>query len=156
MGSTLKLLILGLLAVLTTAVFRAMFLYKPLPPPKSCIDSHHRRISLKDDPNILDRFIGALNIPTVSYKVHDYDGPQLTRLIDYINKNYPNIHNSVFVKREIVANYSLLYTIQGSNPELRPYMLTSHLDVVPAVRPKWSSEPFEAVIKDDKIGRAHV
>lgn len=28
-------------------------------------------------------------------------------------------------------------------------MLTSHLDVVPAVRSKWSSEPFEAVVKDD-------
>lgn len=28
-------------------------------------------------------------------------------------------------------------------------MLTSHLDVVPAVRSKWSSEPFEAVIKED-------
>lgn len=48
-----------------------------------------------------------------------------------------------------MANYSLLYTIKGSNPKLRPYMLTSHLDVVPAVRSKWSSEPFEAVVKDD-------
>lgn len=53
------------------------------------------------------------------------------------------------MKREIVANYSLLYTVKGSNPKLRPYMLTSHLDVVPAVRSKWSSEPFEAVIKED-------
>ena len=53
------------------------------------------------------------------------------------------------MKREIVANYSLLFTVQGSNPKLRPYMLTSHLDVVPAVRSKWSSEPFEAVVKED-------
>lgn len=28
-------------------------------------------------------------------------------------------------------------------------MLTSHLDVVPAIRSKWSSEPFEAVVKED-------
>lgn len=28
-------------------------------------------------------------------------------------------------------------------------MLTSHIDVVPAVRSKWSSEPFEAVVKED-------
>lgn len=28
-------------------------------------------------------------------------------------------------------------------------MLTSHLDVVPAVRSKWSSEPFEAIVKED-------
>lgn len=63
--------------------------------------------------------------------------------------DYPSIHNSPLVTKEIVANYSLLYTIQGSNKKLRPYMLTSHLDVVPAVRSKWSSEPFEAVIKED-------
>lgn len=62
---------------------------------------------------------------------------------------YPAIHSSPLVTKEIVANYSLLLTIQGSNPKLRPYMLTSHLDVVPAVRSKWSSEPFEAVIKED-------
>lgn len=150
MGLTSKLLLLGLMAVIGTAFFRALVLYKPLPPPKSCLEMHnHKRISLANDPKILQRFIGALNIPSISYKIHDYDGPQMTRLIEYIQRSYPNIHSSRFVKREIVANYSLLYTVQGSNPKLRPYMLTSHLDVVPAVRSKWSSEPFEAVVKDD-------
>lgn len=28
-------------------------------------------------------------------------------------------------------------------------MLTSHLDVVPAVRREWSSEPFQATVKSD-------
>lgn len=125
-------------------------MFKPLPLPQSCLGMHnHERISLQKNPKILQRFMGALNIPTLAYKVHNYDGPQMTRLIDFIEANYPNIHNSPLVKREIVANYSLLYTIQGSNPKLRPYMLTSHLDVVPATRSKWSSEPFEAVVKDD-------
>lgn len=66
-----------------------------------------------------------------------------------LSADYPAIHSSPLVKREIVANYSLLYTVRGSNPKLRPYMLTSHLDVVPAVRSKWSSEPFNAVVKED-------
>lgn len=145
-----KLALVALLLVVAVAMFRALFIYKPLPPPKSCLDlPNHKRISLKSDPKILERFIGALNIPTLSYKIHDYDGPQMLRLIDFIEKNYPTIHKSPFVKREIVANFSLLYTVQGTNPKLRPYMLTSHLDVVPAVRSKWSSEPFEAVVKDD-------
>lgn len=150
MGALGKLVLVGLVTVIGVALFRAIFMFKPLPPPKSCFDlPNHKRISLKADPKILQRFIGALNIPTLSYKIHDYDGPQMISLINYIEKNYFAIHNSPFVKREIVANYSLLYTVQGSNPNLRPYMLTSHLDVVPAVRSKWSSEPFDAVIKDD-------
>lgn len=28
-------------------------------------------------------------------------------------------------------------------------MLTSHIDVVPAVHEKWSSDPFKAVVKED-------
>lgn len=67
----------------------------------------------------------------------------------YLQLGYPATHEASFVKREIVSNYSLLFTIQGTDPTLRPYMLTSHLDVVPAVRSKWSSDPFEAVVKED-------
>lgn len=67
----------------------------------------------------------------------------------YIVTGYPRLHKSPFVKREIVSNYSLLYTIQGSDNKLRPYLLTSHIDVVPAVYEKWSSDPFDAVVKED-------
>lgn len=150
MGALGNMILFGLLAVVGVATFRALFMYKTLPPPTTCLDLHnHKRISLKSDPRILQRFMGALNIPSISYKMHEYDGPQMLNLINYIENNYPNIHKSSFIKREIVSNYSLLYTVQGSNPKLRPYMLTSHLDVVPAVRSKWSSEPFEAVVKPD-------
>lgn len=88
MGFIGKLVLVGLTAVMATAIFRSIFMYKPLPPPKSCLEMHnHKRISLKEDPKILDRFIGALNIPTLSYKIHDYDGPQMLNLIDYIEKS---------------------------------------------------------------------
>lgn len=150
MGAKGKIILSALAVVIGVAIFRACFLYKPQPPPKPCHElKNHPRLSLKSNPEMLTRFLGALSIPSISYKIHDYDGPQMKRMIDYIEQNYPFIHNSKFVKREIVANYSLLYTIQGSDPKLRPYMLTSHLDVVPAVRSKWSSEPFEAVVKED-------
>lgn len=49
---------------------------------------------------------------------------------------------------ELVANYSLLYTIKGSDASLKPYMLCSHLDVVPAEREKWTVDPFGGVVKD--------
>lgn len=88
MGAIGKLVLVFLIGVVATALFRATFMYKPLPPPKACIDlPNHKRISLKSDPAILKRFMGALNIPTLSYKVHDYDGPQMLRIIDYIQKS---------------------------------------------------------------------
>lgn len=150
MLALLKLLNFSIGFIFGVALFRAALLYKPEPPPKPCIESPtHHRISLKNDPKILDRFLGALNIPTISYKVHTYDGPQMTKIIKYIEDNYPAIHSSPLITREVVSNYSLLYTIKGSNPNLRPYMLTSHLDVVPAVYEKWSSDPFKATLKGD-------
>jgi len=61
------------------------------------------------------------------------------------------------VTLETVANYSLLYKIQGSDETLLPYMLCSHMDVVPAEKDKWSVDPFEGVIKDGHIyGRGTV
>lgn len=142
-------LVLLIPAVLTAiALFRAVFLFKPLPPPKSCIDTQgHERIKLNQ--KILNRFKDALNIPTISYQVHRYEPVQLEKLINFIQLSFPTIHNAQFVRKETVANYTLIYTIEGSNPKLRPYLLTSHLDVVPVVRSKWSSEPFEAIVKND-------
>lgn len=88
MGAVGKLFLTGLLAVISIALFRAIFMYKPLPAPRPCIDTpDHKRISLKADPKILERFIGALNIPTLAYTMHEYDGPQMLRLIDYIEKS---------------------------------------------------------------------
>lgn len=73
---------------------------------------------------------------------------------NYIQSNlaqldYPKLHSAPFVKREIVANYSLLYTIEGTDKNLRPYLLNSHLDVVPAIRSRWSVDPFNATVKPD-------
>lgn len=63
-------------------------MFKQRSPPEACIDSPtHKRISLKSDSDIMRRFIGALNIPTLSYKIHDYDGPQMLRIIDYIQES---------------------------------------------------------------------
>lgn len=64
---------------------------------------------------------------------------------------YPVLHSSPLVKFEFVANYSLLYTVHGSDPNLTPYLLTGHLDVVPADPAEWQTHPFAADIIDDFI-----
>lgn len=146
----LRTILLGAISlVVSIALFRALFIYKTPPAPKPCEHIRgHQKIVLNQD--MLDRFKGALNIPTISYSEHNYDENAILKMIDYLQSTFPLIHKAPFVKRELVANYSLVYTIEGTNPHLEPYLLTSHMDVVPAVRHLWTSDPFEAVIKDDK------
>ena len=51
----------------------------------------------------------------------------------------------------MVSNYSLLYSITGTDPSLQPYLLAAHLDVVPAPTENWQHDPFEATIDDGFI-----
>lgn len=65
---------------------------------------------------------------------------------------YPRVHESL--EREIVADYSLLYTWRGSDPSLRPIILAGHMDVVPveqASRGEWLYDPFSGAIVDGYI-----
>lgn len=146
---TVKYLILTpLAAAVFVAMFRAALMFKPLPPPKACSETPgHERIRLNKE--ITGRFIEALNIPTISYERGRYEPAQLLKLIDHIELSFPEIHRSQFVTRERISNYSLVYTINGTNKNLKPYLLTAHLDVVPALKENWSSDPFRAVIKED-------
>ncbi|XP_041347787.1 N-fatty-acyl-amino acid synthase/hydrolase PM20D1.1-like [Gigantopelta aegis] len=100
---------------------------------------------------IISNFRRALQIKTVSKNVHEYDTGELLKLQQLIRTAYPVIHSSPLVKLEVIGNYSLLYSIKGSNSSLTPYMLCSHLDVVPAEPQKWDAPPFAADIKDGYI-----
>ncbi|KAH7943896.1 hypothetical protein HPB52_012664 [Rhipicephalus sanguineus] len=64
---------------------------------------------------------------------------------------FPQIHSSPLVKRQVVANYSLLYEVQGSDTELAPYMLCAHMDVVPANAANWHHPPFAGQVVDGEI-----
>ena len=58
---------------------------------------------------------------------------------------YPRVQASLH--KEIINNLSLLYTWQGSQPELKPILLAAHQDVVPAGSPlEWRYPPYDGVI----------
>lgn len=63
-------------------------------------------------------------------------------LFTFLFPAFPTLHSSALVKREIIANYSLLYEIEGADKSLKPYMLCAHMDVVPVERDKWNFDPF--------------
>ena len=64
---------------------------------------------------------------------------------------FPRLHSSNFVGVEIVANYSLLYTIRGTDAKLVPYLLASHLDVVPVEQDKWTVPAFDGLVQDGVV-----
>ena len=65
--------------------------------------------------------------------------------------------SSPLVTVETVNELSLLLTVTGSRPELRPYLLLSHMDVVPVCEERWKHPPFGGLIQDGFIiGRGAV
>jgi carboxypeptidase PM20D1 len=105
------------------------------------------------DPNTAQRLAGALRLQTVSY--HDRartDVAQLLELHRYLAARFPLAHQAL--QREVVAQYSLLYTWTGSDPALPPVLLLSHMDVVPVeagTEEAWTHPPFAGEIADGYV-----
>ena len=99
-----------------------------------------------------ERLAAAVRFPTVSH-----DGGQVEReaflgLHEHLVRSFPLVHARL--TREVVADYSLLYTWKGKNPNAAPILLLSHQDVVP-VEPgterSWTHPPFSGAIADGFI-----
>ena len=64
---------------------------------------------------------------------------------------FPLIHSSPSIERTVINEYSLLYKVTGTLPNVSlPYMLAAHMDVVP-VDGNWVHEPFGGQIIDNII-----
>lgn len=69
-----------------------------------------------------------------------------------LEEMFPLAHAAL--KRELVNEYSLLYTWQGENLELDPVLFTGHIDVVPVdptTASAWQQPPFSGAIVDGVI-----
>ncbi|XP_063469725.1 N-fatty-acyl-amino acid synthase/hydrolase PM20D1 isoform X4 [Symphalangus syndactylus] len=66
-------------------------------------------------------------------------------------KVFPTVVSTSFIQHEVVEEYSHLFTIQGSDPSLQPYLLMAHFDVVPAPEEGWEVPPFSALERDGVI-----
>ena len=80
---------------------------------------------------------------------------QLLAYHNYLAQQFPLVHKTL--KREVIADYSLLYTWQGKGPagdDNKPVIFLGHLDVVPVVpgtEDKWEHPPFKGVVADGFI-----
>ncbi len=80
------------------------------------------------------------------------DRSTFLQLHDYLVRKFPKVHQAL--KRDIVGEYSLVYTWPGREAGLAPILLLGHLDVVP-VEPGteggWAHPPFAGTIADGYI-----
>ncbi|XP_028265605.1 N-fatty-acyl-amino acid synthase/hydrolase PM20D1.2 [Parambassis ranga] len=94
---------------------------------------------------LLANFKEAIRIPTVSVTQTDINTTALREFDRFLRKAFPSVFSSSLVRHELVANYSHLFWVQGSQPSLVPYMLLAHIDVVPATESDgWEAPPFSA------------
>ena len=97
----------------------------------------------------------AIRFKTVTFKGGDpaaeLAGPWLD-LHDWLAQTYPRVHATMTLEK--VADYSLLYKWQGSEPALDPIILMAHQDVVPVnigTLDDWTGAPFAGEIIDGYI-----
>ena len=95
----------------------------------------------------------AIQFKTISHYDSTQDDPaEFLGFIQFLEETYPLIHGTLI--KEVVSDYSLLYTWQGSDPEAKPIVLMSHIDVVPiepGTEDDWTYPPFEGRIADGFI-----
>lgn len=72
--------------------------------------------------------------------------------VDWLKSAYPQVHREIPLS--MVAKHTLLYKWQGSNPALKPILLTGHYDVVPIVpgtEGDWQYPPFSGTVTDEHV-----
>lgn len=115
-------------------------------------DDSYENIDVPID-DAVRRLSKAIQFETISNQnPEDIQGDEFTRMHHYLKTEFPLIHSNL--NREIINHYSLLYTWEGKRPDLKPIMLTCHLDVVP-VEPgtenDWTHPPFQGKVTDTHI-----
>jgi carboxypeptidase PM20D1 len=100
-----------------------------------------------------DRLAGALRLRTISQQdPANVDREQFLALHRYLAEQFPTVHARL--PREVIGDYSLLYTWKGTEARRKPVVLLSHLDVVPVeagTEGQWTYPPFDGRIAEGYI-----
>lgn len=101
----------------------------------------------------ISRLSKAIQFKTISKQDASLvDGTEFKKMHSFLEKAFPQVHEGL--DKEIINHYSLLFKWEGSNPDLKPMMLTCHLDVVPVepgTEDDWDHPPFQGAITDEHI-----
>jgi carboxypeptidase PM20D1 len=105
-----------------------------------------------DDSGALQRFIGAIRIPTESKTEQPPDQVAMQTFRDYLQQSFPRVHSTL--QREVLPDGALLYTWKGRDLTQKPIILMGHMDVVPVsseTLSKWTHGPYSGDVADGFI-----
>ncbi len=104
-----------------------------------------------DERSIAERLSQALRFRTVALEENGpANGVEFQSLHAYLSQAYARVHHTL--AREVVGDYSLLYSWKGQDDRLKPVLLAAHQDVVPVEADvRWQHPPFEGRIADGYI-----
>ncbi|MCX5848859.1 MAG: M20 family peptidase [Deltaproteobacteria bacterium] len=95
----------------------------------------------------------AVQFQTISYEDRArFNEAQFKGFQKFLEQAFPKVHAAM--TKEIVGDYSLLYTWKGRDDKELPILLAAHMDVVPAeseAGSNWTYPPFQGQIADGFI-----
>jgi len=144
-GAALVLLALAAFVGFRTYSFTA-------PPPPAAVEIPDASALQIDVSAAAIRLSEAIRFRTVSLVEPSEDRTPFTQFHAWLQARYPAFHAAA--RREVIGEFSLLYTWEGTDPGQPPIILLAHQDVVPVpndTRQNWEVDPFGGVIQDDAI-----
>lgn len=106
-----------------------------------------------DENAIARRLAEAIRIPTISHDDRsNFDGAAFEAFHELLETSFVQVH--AVAARDKVADYSLVYRIEGSDAELLPVLFMGHMDVVPvdpATAGDWQHDPFSGDIAEGTV-----
>lgn len=106
-----------------------------------------------DEKGVAQRLAASVRFRTISFENPKmFKGKPFADLLKFIEKSYPLVHKNL--KKEVINNYSLLYTWKGSDSSLKPFMIMGHTDVVPVAKgtlKDWKHPPYSGKIVNGAI-----
>jgi carboxypeptidase PM20D1 len=101
----------------------------------------------------LEHLGAAIRIDTTSYDDRSrIDTGNLLAFHQFLEETYPLVHGTC--AKEIIGDFSLLYTWRGTDPSADPIVLMAHIDVVPVeadTEKGWKEPPFSGHISGGHI-----
>ncbi|MBM4450958.1 MAG: M20 family peptidase, partial [Chloroflexi bacterium] len=100
-----------------------------------------------------ERLAKALQFKTISYEDRSQiDYQPFLQFQEYLVQTFPLVHSRL--ERKVINNYALLYAWQGADKSLKPMLIITHYDVVPAPDEDgqaWKYPPFSGTIAEGYI-----
>jgi len=153
MRKIIRLLLVGVLTLLIVILAIVLFRAEKVRWHKKEVP-RVEEVSVSLEKEMIANNLGrALQFKTISYQEEmQNDWEEYKKFIRYLEETFPEVHATL--KRDIVNEYSLLYTWEGKNPSLPPALFLAHYDVVPieeGTESQWKYPPFSGAVAEGYI-----